>query len=89
MKNDILSILEELRQEGKIYHISFSFHDEYNVFQEIIQYRKWDFCQIQLNYMDTEEHAGLKGYQLAEELGIPIIAREPVRGALWQISPRR
>lgn len=80
LKNDILSILEELRQEGKIRHIGFSFHDEYNVFEEIIQYRKWDFCQIQLNYMDTEEQAGLKGYQLAEELGIPIIVMEPVRG---------
>lgn len=80
LENDILSILEELRQEGKIRHIGFSFHDEYDVFEEILQYRKWDFCQIQLNYMDTEEQAGMKGYHLAEELGIPIIVMEPVRG---------
>lgn len=80
LENDILSILEELRQEGKIRHIGFSFHDEYDVFEEILQYRKWDFCQIQLNYMDTEEQAGLKGYHLAEGLGIPIIVMEPVRG---------
>lgn len=80
LENDILSILEELREEGKIRYIGFSFHDEYEVFQEIIQYRKWDFCQIQLNYMDTEIQAGLKGYHLAERLGIPMVIMEPVRG---------
>lgn len=80
LKNDILSILEELREEGKIRYIGFSFHDEYSVFEEILQYRKWDFCQIQLNYMDTEEQAGIKGYHLAEDLGIAIIVMEPVRG---------
>lgn len=80
LNNDILAVLEELRQEGKIRHIGFSFHDEYDVFEEIIKYRKWDFCQIQLNYMDTEEQAGLKGYYLAEELGVPVVIMEPVRG---------
>ncbi|WP_304507681.1 aldo/keto reductase [Anaerotignum sp.] len=80
LENDILSILEELREEGKIRYIGFSFHDEYEVFQEIIQYRKWDFCQIQLNYMDTEIQAGLKGYHLAESLGVPMVIMEPVRG---------
>lgn len=80
LDNDILSILEELRQEGKIRYIGFSFHDEYEVFEEIIQYRKWDFCQIQLNYMDTEIQAGLKGYHLAESIGVPMVIMEPVRG---------
>ena len=45
-----------------------------------MQYRKWDFCQIQLNYMDTEEQAGMKGYRLAEKLGVPLVIMEPVRG---------
>lgn len=80
LENNILSVLEELRQEGKIRNIGFSFHDEYEVFEEIMRYRTWDFCQIQLNYMDTEEQAGLKGYHLAENLGVPMIVMEPVRG---------
>ena len=42
--------------------------------------RDWDFCQIQYNYMDTEEQAGDKGYALAEELGIPMVIMEPVKG---------
>jgi hypothetical protein len=42
---------EELKEQGKIRYIGFSFHDEYKVFEEILTYRPWDFCQIQLNYM--------------------------------------
>lgn len=84
----ILPVLEELKKEGKIRYLGFSFHDEYEVFEEILTYRKWDFCQIQLNYMDTEEQAGMKGYQLAEKLGIPMVIMEPVRGgALAGFSP--
>ena len=57
--------LEELQAEGKIRNLGFSFHDSYEAFEEILTAREWDFCQIQFNYMDTEEQAGLKGYELA------------------------
>ena len=76
----VLEYIDELREEGKIRYFGFSFHDEYKVFEEIITARKWDFCQIQLNYMDVEEQAGLKGYRLAESLGVPVIIMEPVKG---------
>lgn len=72
--------LEELKAEGKIRYLGFSFHDSYEVFEEIINYRDWDFCQIQLNYMDADEQAGLKGYRLAESKEIPLIIMEPVKG---------
>ncbi len=72
--------LEELKAEGKIRFLGFSFHDDYEVFEQIIKYRDWDFCQIQLNYMDTDEQAGIKGYRLAEELGIPLTIMEPIKG---------
>lgn len=72
--------LEELKEAGKIRFLGFSFHDSYEVFEEILSYRDWDFCQIQLNYMDTEEQAGLKGYALTEKLGIPLVIMEPVKG---------
>ncbi|MBO7355511.1 MAG: aldo/keto reductase [Lachnospiraceae bacterium] len=72
--------LEELKAEGKIRFLGFSFHDEYSAFEEIINYRDWDFCQIQLNYMDTEDQAGMKGYKLAEEKEIPLTIMEPIKG---------
>ena len=72
--------LEELQEQGKIKYLGFSFHDKYEVFEEILNYRDWDFCQIQLNYMDAEEQAGLKGCQLATDKGIPVVVMEPVKG---------
>lgn len=77
---DLIGLLEEFRDEGKIKYIGFSFHDEYDAFDMMIRHYKWDFCQLQLNYMDLEEQAGIKGHDLVEELGIPVIVMEPVRG---------
>lgn len=72
--------LEELKEEGKIRSLGFSFHDSYEVFEEILNYRDWDFCQIQLNYVDVNEQAGLKGYELTVQKQIPLVIMEPVKG---------
>ncbi len=72
--------LEELKAEGKIKNLGFSFHDSYQVFEEMLNYKEWDFCQIQLNYMDTAEGPGLRGYELAEAKKVPLIIMEPVKG---------
>lgn len=72
--------LEQLKAEGKIRYLGFSFHDSYEVFEQVLDYRDWDFCQIQLNYMDAQEQAGLKGYALAQEKNIPMVVMEPVKG---------
>lgn len=72
--------LEQLKAEGKIKYLGFSFHDDYAAFEEILCYRDWDFCQIQLNYMDANEQAGLKGYRLTEERQVPLVIMEPVKG---------
>ena len=76
----VVEYLESLKESGKIRYIGFSFHDDYEVFEEMMEYRDWDFCQIQLNYMDTEEQAGLKGYELSVKKNVPLIIMEPVKG---------
>lgn len=83
----VLEVLENLRKEGKIRYIGFSFHDSYEVFEELINYYDWDFCQIQLNYIDTTEQAGLKGYGLAESKGIPLVIMEPIKGGTLAMLP--
>ncbi|MBE5877292.1 MAG: aldo/keto reductase [Lachnospiraceae bacterium] len=77
---DILKWCEKLRSEGKIRYIGFSFHDDYDVFKEIVTGYSWDFCQIQLNYMDKDTQATTKGVELAESLGIPMVIMEPIKG---------
>ena len=84
----IVEKLEKFRQEGKIRYIGFSFHDSYEVFEELVKYYDCDFCQIQLNYMDTKEQAGMKGYKLTEELGIPLVIMEPIKGGTLANLPK-
>ena len=77
---EIIPYLEEMRKEGKIRFLGFSFHDDYEVFEEILTSRPWDFCQIQYNYVDTDIQAGDRGYALAEKLGVPMVIMEPIKG---------
>ena len=77
---NLIPYFEEMKKQGKIRFFGFSFHDEFDVFKTIITYRNWDFCQIQYNYVDTDIQAGDRGYELAEELGIPLVIMEPVKG---------
>ena len=80
LKFNTMAFLEKKKAEGKIKHIGFSFHDEFEVFEEVIQAYPWDFCQIQLNYMDADFQAGVKGLKLAGSLNIPVIIMEPLKG---------
>lgn len=85
----VLEWCEELKAEGKIRHFGFSFHDEYPVFEEIMAHHQWDFCQIQLNYLDTGLQAGMAGYELATKLDIPVIIMEPVKGGILAAMPEQ
>lgn len=76
----ILDFLIEQKKLGRIRRLGFSFHDSYEVFEQMITARDWDFCQIQFNYMDVDTQAGMKGYELAKKLGVPVIVMEPVKG---------
>lgn len=84
----IVSYCEDLKKQGKIRNFGFSFHDEYEVFEEILTYRKWDFCQIQYNYVDTDIQAGDRGYALAQRLEIPMVIMEPIKGGSLSQLPQ-
>ncbi|HPU63930.1 MAG TPA: aldo/keto reductase, partial [Mobilitalea sp.] len=76
----IIDWLEELKKDGIIRNIGFSFHGSRNDFEQILKSYPWNFCQIQYNYMDVNNQAGKYGLQLAHSMGIPVIVMEPLRG---------
>lgn len=81
VKYNVLAHAEKALAEGKIRHLGFSFHDSYDAFVEILTaYDKWEFCQIQLNYLDVNYQAGIAGLKLAHEKGLAVVIMEPLRG---------
>ncbi|MFC1947757.1 aldo/keto reductase [Chloroflexota bacterium] len=84
----ILDWADEKLAEGKFSHFGFSFHDEYDVFKDIIDsYDNWTLCQIQYNYMDKDYQAGRRGVEYAAEKGLAIVVMEPLRGGSLTLEP--
>lgn len=80
-KNGVIEFMEQLQAIGAVKNMGFSFHGEYETFEKIIdEYDGFSFCQIQLNYVDTEYQAGLKGLKYAQDKGLDVIVMEPVKG---------
>jgi len=76
----VMDWMEQLKKEGKIKNIGFSYHGGKSDFEQIVAAYPWDFCQIQYNYLDENNQAGKSGLLLAGSLGIPVIVMEPLRG---------
>ncbi len=76
----VFDLIDKWKNEGKIKYIGFSFHGDYEAFREMLDSYNWDFCQIQLNYLDTEFQQGIKGYYDLEKRKIPVVIMEPIKG---------
>ena len=76
----VMDYLYQMREEGKIKHLGFSFHDSPEVLEEIIHSYSFDFVQLQLNYLDWTYQKAKEQYEIVEKCNLPIIVMEPVRG---------
>ncbi len=77
-----IRFFEQLKSEGKIRQIGFSFHSEYDLFEEIVDAYPWDMCLIQFNILDDNHQAGVKGLRYAAQKGISVAIMEPLKGGM-------
>lgn len=89
--NGMLDFLLNEREAGRIRNLGFSYHGDISVFDELLANHdkyKWDFVQIQLNYLDWHHAKEINPrntdaeylYGELEKRGIPAIIMEPLLG---------
>lgn len=91
--NGILDFLCEERKKGNIRNLGFSYHGDVEVFDYLLEMQdkgeiKWDFVQIQLNYLDWKHAKEINPrnteaeylYGELHKRGIPSVIMEPLLG---------
>ena len=76
----VIDFLEQAKADGRIVNSGFSFHGTNAEFNRIIDAYDWVFCQIQYNYLDTQNQAGTAGLKYAASKDIAVMVMEPLRG---------
>lgn len=91
MDNGVLDFLLKEREAGRIRNLGFSYHGDIKVFDYLLSRHdeyKWDFVQIQLNYLDWRHAKEINPrntdaeylYGELEKHGIPAVIMEPLLG---------
>lgn len=86
--NNLLDFLLKEREAGRIRNLGFSYHGDIRAFDYLLSRHdevRWDFVQIQLNYVDYRHASGMNYnadylYSELEKRDIPVVVMEPLLG---------
>lgn len=91
--NGMLDYLIAQREKGRVRNLGFSYHGDVEVFDYMLAMHdegrvRWDFAQIQLNYIDWNHAKEVNRrntdanylYDELERRGIPVVVMEPLLG---------
>ncbi|MDR2512129.1 MAG: aldo/keto reductase [Bacteroidales bacterium] len=86
--NGLLDFLLEEKKAGRIRNLGWSFHGEVESFDYVLNLKgiQWDFCQIQMNYVDWKNADGKRNVDAEYLYGelvkhnVPAVIMEPLRG---------
>ena len=86
----IWDFVKDLKKQGLVKHMGFSFHASAEKLEEIlIAHPESEFVQLQINYSDWESDdvQSRKCYEVARKYNKPIIIMEPVKGGSLALLP--
>ncbi len=87
---DLWNFAFEMKKQGKIHHVGFSFHSTAEELEEILsKHPEAEFVQLQINYADWENNdvQSRKVYEVARAHGKKVVIMEPVKGGLLADPP--
>ncbi len=86
-EHGVIEFLDDALKSGKIINAGFSFHGLAEEFGGIVDDYDWTFCQIQYNFLDTENQAGTAGLKYAASKNMAVMIMEPLRGGNLAKTP--
>ena len=84
----VLEWAEKAMAGGRFQYLGFSFHDDGDAFAPIVDAYDWALCQIQYNFIDVANQAGIKGLKYAASKGIAVMIMEPLLGGKLAGPPK-
>lgn len=85
------AFIQRKKEEGKIFKIGFSYHDNANLLDEILNaHPEVDFVQLQINYIDWDNESiqSKKCYNVVTKHGKAVFVMEPVKGGSLADIPK-
>lgn len=80
-----------MKDEGKIRHPGFSFHDDSATLERILaaHHHQMEIVQLQINYIDWDDTTveARNCYEICQKYGKPVVVMEPVKGGSLATVP--